>query len=249
MSEEGFLSRWSRRKRAIEAGRPVGEPEVVATPDLAPPATPPAPEEPPFDITTLPAIDSLTAASDFTAFLRKEVPGALQRAALRRAWSLDPAIRDFVGPADYAWDYNAPDGVPGASLDLVGDLRERLAQVFGPEPAAEDVAPGGAVRGLPEGARVDVVPEGARVDVVPEGAADDHAPERERADVEPQGAEPDAAPRDIALDSARAADSLLPVPPLPAPDAATMLPPALLAETPAPEAGPPSRRHGSALPS
>jgi hypothetical protein len=244
MSEEGFLSRWSRRKRAIEAGRPVAEPEAAATPEVVPPAAPAEPEAPPFDITTLPAIDSLTAASDFTAFLRKEVPVALQRAALRRAWSLDPAIRDFVGPADYAWDYNAPDGVPGASLDLVGDLRERLAQVFGPEPAAEGDGPGGAVGGLQQGARVDVVPEGARVDVVPEGARDDDAPERDLAEVAQQGAEPDAAPRD----SVRAADSPRPVPPLPAP-AATMLPPALLAEAPAPEAGPPSRRHGSALPS
>jgi hypothetical protein len=136
MSEEGFLSRWSRRKRAAEAGVPVADPVAEAPPVAVAPAEPPVPEEPPFDITTLPSIDSLTIASDFTAFLRKEVPAALQRAALRRAWSLDPAIRDFVGPADYAWDYNAPDGVPGASLELVGDVREMLAQLFGPEPAA-----------------------------------------------------------------------------------------------------------------
>jgi hypothetical protein len=240
MSEEGFLSRWSRRKRAIEAGRPVTEPQAEATPEVPPPAPLPAPEEPPFDITTLPTIDSLTAASDFTAFLRKEVPAALQRAALRRAWSLDPAIRDFVGPADYAWDYNAPDGVPGASLDLVGDLRERLAQVFGPEPAAEGDAPRGAAGGLPEGVRGDVAPEGARDEGAPEGAR-----ESDRA----EGAGPDVAPRDIAQTSAPAADSPPPVAPLRAPDAATMLPPARLAEAPAPEAAPPARRHGSALPS
>ena len=23
-------------------------------------------------------------------------------------WRLDPAIRDFVGPSDYAWDFNSP---------------------------------------------------------------------------------------------------------------------------------------------
>jgi hypothetical protein len=249
VSEEGFLSRWSRRKRAIEAGRPVTEPQAEATPEVPPPAPPPAPEEPPFDITTLPTIDSLTAASDFTAFLRREVPAALQRAALRRAWSLDPAIRDFVGPADYAWDYNAPDGVPGASLDLVGDLRERLAQAFGPEPAAEGGAPGGAGGGLPEGVRGDVAPEGARDGGVPEGARDDGAPEGARESDRAGGAGPDAAPPDIAQTSARAADSPPPVAPLRAPGAATMLPPARLAEAPAPEAAPPSRRHGSALPS
>jgi hypothetical protein len=259
MSEEGFLSRWSRRKRAIEAGRPVAEPEAAATPVVGPEATPPEPEQPTFDITTLPPIDSLTVASDFTAFLRKEVPAALQRAALRRAWSLDPAIRDFVGPADYAWDYNAPDGVPGASLDLVGDVREMLAQVFGPEPAAEGDGPGGAVGGLPvdvapEGARDESVPEGARDESVPEGARDEGVPEGARDEGAPdpgrsEGADPDVVTRDGAQDFARAADTPPPVPPLPAPNAATMLPPALLAKTPAPAAARPSRRHGSALPS
>lgn len=136
MSEEGFLSRWSRRKRAAEAGLPEPQP-LPAAPDTVPAAAPPA-EEPPFDITTLPPVDSLTIESDFAAFLRKEVPEALKRAALQKAWTLDPAIRDFIGPADYAWDYNAPDGVPGASLDLGGNIRELLAQAFG---AGEEPAP------------------------------------------------------------------------------------------------------------
>jgi hypothetical protein len=135
MSDEGFLSRWSRRKRAADAGSPPdqGAPRVVPAAPVPVPA-----EEAPFDIATLPPVESLTLESDITAFLRKEVPAALQRAALRKAWTLDPAIRDFVGPADYAWDYNAPDGVPGASLNLTGDLREMLAQAFGPEPSEEE---------------------------------------------------------------------------------------------------------------
>jgi hypothetical protein len=137
MSDEGFLSRWSRRKRAAGAGMTPGE----GAPQAVPAAPAPVPvEEPPFDIATLPPVESLTLESDITAFLRKEVPAALQRAALRKAWTLDPAIRDFVGPADYAWDYNAPDGVPGASLNLTGDLREMLAQAFGPEPAEDEAA-------------------------------------------------------------------------------------------------------------
>ena len=86
-----------------------------------------------FDPASLPPVESLTAESDFTAFLRKEVPEALKRAALRKAWALDPAIRDFVGPADYAWDYNAPDGVPGFALELGGDVRKLLAQAIGLE--------------------------------------------------------------------------------------------------------------------
>ena len=51
----------------------------------------------PFDIASLPPIESIDADTDVTAFLRPGVPPDLTRAALRRAWSTDPAIRDFVG--------------------------------------------------------------------------------------------------------------------------------------------------------
>jgi hypothetical protein len=128
MSEEGFLGRWSRRKR--EAARALPEPEAEAPP---PPAEAPPEPAPPaeFDPACLPPIESLTEASDFAAFLRAEVPAALRQAALRRAWTLDPTIRDFVGPADYAWDYNAPDGVPGFAHTLGGDVKRLLAQAIG----------------------------------------------------------------------------------------------------------------------
>jgi Protein of unknown function (DUF3306) len=136
---EGFLSRWSRRKRAGEKAPP--------SPPAAPP-TPPGPETPPsFDPASLPPLESLTAESDFTAFLREEVPAALRRAALRRAWTLDPAIRDFVGPADYAWDFNAPDGgMPGFSPELEGDVKRLIAQAIGLEEAPAEEKPDEAPR-------------------------------------------------------------------------------------------------------
>lgn len=153
---DGFFSRWSRRKRAA-ARRPaaapeVAVPEVVAPQEAAPAilvpgtegavAAPEAAAMPVFDPASLPAPESLTASSDITGFLRAEVPAALRRAALRRVWTLDPGIRDFVGPADYAWDYNAPDGVPGFSLDLGDDAKKLLAQAMGwqPEAGPEDEA-------------------------------------------------------------------------------------------------------------
>jgi hypothetical protein len=43
------------------------------------------------------AIDPIGPAMDLAAFLKPGVPAELTRAALRRAWSSDPAIRDFVG--------------------------------------------------------------------------------------------------------------------------------------------------------
>lgn len=120
---DGFFSRWSRLKRG---DAPAPAPAVVD----AVPAVEAAPE-PEFDISTLPDLETATAETDFTAFLQKGVPEFLKKQALRRAWSLDPGIRDFVGPADYAWDFNAVDGVPGFSLTLDGDLPRLLAQAMG----------------------------------------------------------------------------------------------------------------------
>jgi hypothetical protein len=137
---EGFLSRWSRRKRAA-VSTPPPAPE---TPAEAPPAE--ALEE--FDPASLPPIESLTAESDIAAFLRPQVPAALRTAALRRAWTLDPAIRDYVGPADYAWDYNAADGMAGFSLELGGDVKRLLAQAIGL--VEEEDKPPGAPKEAPE---------------------------------------------------------------------------------------------------
>ena len=133
MSEEEFLSRWSRRKRESRA-----EPAKPAEAQLAPPAATEKAESE-FDLSSLPSIDDINAAIDITAFLSKNVPQELSRAALRRAWASDPAIRDFVGLAENAWDFNDPNAMPGfgpldcsseelaALVDrVVGGVREAL---------------------------------------------------------------------------------------------------------------------------
>jgi hypothetical protein len=66
-----------------------------------------------FDPTSLPSIEAITADTDVVAFLQANVPKELTRAALRRAWATDPAIRDFIGVAENQWDFNDPDGIPG----------------------------------------------------------------------------------------------------------------------------------------
>lgn len=111
MTEEEFLARWSRRKRAsksdappADAAKPAGEASVPS---------PGAEAEPDVDLGNLPPIDAITAATDVTAFLRKGVPQELMHMALRRAWSADPAIRDFIGLAENAWDFNDPKAMPG----------------------------------------------------------------------------------------------------------------------------------------
>jgi hypothetical protein len=97
----------------------------------------------PVDLSTLPPIDELTIGSDLAPFLRPGIPSALRAAALRRMWSLDPEIRDFIGCVEYQWDFNTPGGLPaGFASELGGDLKKLLAQAIGepqdkPEPGAE----------------------------------------------------------------------------------------------------------------
>jgi hypothetical protein len=73
----------------------------------------------PFDVASLPAIDSIGAGSDIRAFLEVGVPADLTRAALRRVWLTDPTIRNFVGLSENSWDFNAPGAIPGfGSIDI-----------------------------------------------------------------------------------------------------------------------------------
>src|SRR5262245_29007691 len=99
MSDEQFLARWSRRKHEAKAGHAEPVPEEAAEAHGSVPSGGEAAEQVPLeaDLSNLPPIESIDAATDVTAFLRKGIPQELSRAALRRAWSADPAIRDFVG--------------------------------------------------------------------------------------------------------------------------------------------------------
>ena len=131
-----FLARWSERKLHPEkneaaGGEKKGAPEARA---VDRPAEKGAKAEPEFDITQLPSLESIAANSDIRAFLQKGVPSHLRHAALRRAWSADPAIRDFVGLSENSWDFNQPDSLPGFGPLNVADVRRLAAQYFGDAP-------------------------------------------------------------------------------------------------------------------
>jgi hypothetical protein len=146
---EHFIARWSRRKHqaANEADEATASstsarstPEaarVVRTADAAGKASAdqPAqagPPQPAFDLTRLPSLDTIAAGTDLRAFLAPGVPADLTRAALRRAWAADPAIRDFVGLAEYDWDFNTPGAAPGfGPLEMTEDLRQALTDMMG----------------------------------------------------------------------------------------------------------------------
>jgi hypothetical protein len=133
--KEDFLNRWSRRKRLAE------EPGQTAEPPAAELSTGPTSgveksekiQEAEFDLSTLPSLDSIAPGTDMSVFLQKGVPLELTRAALRRAWSADPTIRDFIGLAENAWDFNDPTAMHGfGPLDQSPEeVRQMLAQVMG----------------------------------------------------------------------------------------------------------------------
>ena len=146
-NDADFLARWSRRKHDAATDK-VKQAKQIETSNSTASATGPAPLEPsgnvlPFDPASLPAIESVGAESNIRAFLETGVPVDLARAALRRVWSLDPVIRDFVGLSENSWDFNAPgamagfgpiDGEEGGRLltRLLGEPNTRAAALHPP---------------------------------------------------------------------------------------------------------------------
>jgi hypothetical protein len=142
---ESFAARWSRRKRvaakeqeeAASAQPPPQSVEAAPGGDTSGDAQAASdrtdkPSEAPFDPKSLPPIDSITAGSDIKAFLQAGVPKDLAQAALRRAWTADPAIRDFIGLAENQWDFTDPSAMPGfGPLYATDDVRQLLAQAMG----------------------------------------------------------------------------------------------------------------------
>jgi hypothetical protein len=136
---ENFVSRWSRLKHESESSRKrqtelreraapsstavtssANEDEAAGTETRATPI---------FDPTGLPSLDSITAGTDISRFLRSGVPAELTVAALRRAWVSDPVIRDFIGIAENQWDFTNPTTIPGfGPLHETGDKLSLIAQ-------------------------------------------------------------------------------------------------------------------------
>jgi hypothetical protein len=145
---ENFLKRWSQRKLA-ERERSKDE---YATNQHPPVEHDASAAEPPrndgmveasdetFDLADLPPIDSIATNTDVTAFLRSGVPPDLTRAALRRAWTSDPAIRDFVGLVENGWDFNDPSAMAGFGTITADEVARLASKIIG-EPMKANSAP------------------------------------------------------------------------------------------------------------
>ena len=138
--DEGFLGRWSRRKRQVA--------EADARPEaLAPPAELPAEvseasaetQQPEPEMVEPPSLDLIDKDFQLAPWLKQNVPEAWKLAAMRRAWENDPAIAGFENPArDYALDWNTPGGAPGyGPLTESDDVAEMVRGIFGDTPSPE----------------------------------------------------------------------------------------------------------------
>src|SRR6516165_2783730 len=145
---ENFLTRWSSRKLANRT------PSARQDAEHAPRDTNGAIENgavaktgkdddakdtQPFDVAELPPLDSIGAETDIAAFLHRDVPPELTRAALRRAWISDPAIKNFVGLVENGWDFNDASAMSGfgpISAEEVARLAGKVIAAL-PEPAPQ----------------------------------------------------------------------------------------------------------------
>ncbi len=194
--DEGPLSRWSRRKAETREKQDAAKERGGAMPPLQEePAELPAQAEPdggeagpgeaaPPD---LPDIESLTADSDFTVFMRDGVPEHLRKLALRKLWRSDPVLANVDGLVDYGEDFTD-------AADVVKNMKTayRVGKGYAPDEPEEPDAAREAESGQED------VAESPEVDVAEAPAADrpvagEDGPEVEDGDAEaiPQPKEPD----------------------------------------------------------
>ena len=142
MSDEGFLSRWSRRKVEVKQGAVTEDrprPEPIAQPEIATPAGSPitgdtptslapagrgiegegaAPTEPVEEATPPPTLEDvahLTPSSDYTPFLTRNVDESVKRAALKKLFT-DPHFNVMDGLDTYIDDYSKFEPIPESML-------------------------------------------------------------------------------------------------------------------------------------
>lgn len=149
VEEKGFLARWSRRKLEQaeadddEVAAEAGLSDEVVDPEQIDDGSDEEPED--FDPETLPPevrdidIATLDYNSDFTVFMRNDVPKWLRRKALRKLWRSNPVLANLDGLNDYDEDYtDAAMVVPDVKTAWRVGRGYLLDDLPAEEPAAED---------------------------------------------------------------------------------------------------------------
>ena len=181
--DEGFLSRWSRRKAQGRAGAEV-EPAPPANPDplpatassAAPVAAPESPPtisggaEPPPPLPTMDDVAALTRESDYARFVMPGVGDDVKSAAMKKLFS-DPHFNVMDGLDTYIDDYNKPDPIPLAMLRQMN--QSKFLRLFDDD-EQRDAEPDDNRRIEPMQAPAHVLPPETAADAAPEPIADDH---------------------------------------------------------------------------
>ncbi|BAL22418.1 DUF3306 domain-containing protein [Azoarcus sp. KH32C] len=129
-----FLERWSRLKRQGEA-----EPAPVAPSPAPAVSAADAVASPEGSDAVLPPVESLDLASDFSAFLKKEVSESLRRAALRKLFN-DPHFNRMDGLDIYIDDYSVSDPIPPEMMQRLRQFDSFLRDERDSEAGADAVA-------------------------------------------------------------------------------------------------------------
>lgn len=205
-TEAGFLARWSRRKRLGEDQAAAEDPDEATRAAITEAeAEARAAERTAVELeeaanrTAAEEIDlaAMAYGDDFSAFLKRGVPEALKRDALRKFFKSDPLLANLDGLNDYDEDFNNPahmvyrssrDAIRGF-LDDAGALIEKvsdgLAEATGegadgavPSEAIAETAPEAEVPEVPpneevaNGAEAPLAMEAATVETPAETVAD-----------------------------------------------------------------------------
>ncbi|MEX0605606.1 MAG: DUF3306 domain-containing protein [Marinobacter sp.] len=178
---ESRLQRWSRKKT-----------EASKEPELSPPSSvepEPSPEERELAINealpehevlekyNLPNPDAIELGTDFTGFMRKEIPELLRRRALRSLWKSNPVLAVLDGLNDYDEDFT-----DAASAGNVVKTLYKVGQGFDRTPKADEEV-GDQIQEQQEPAEASEISTPAGVDAaVTENAPDSVA---EKSELEP----------------------------------------------------------------
>ncbi len=182
--DEGFLSRWSRRKAQLRTGvedepAPAAPPVVSVQSTASLPVAPAAPEvaaPPVAEAPPLPTMDdvaALTRESDYSRFVTPGLDDGVKSAAMKKLFS-DPHFNVMDGLDTYIDDYNKPDPIPLAMLRQMN--QSKFLRLFDDE-AEDDNLSTRASAALPA---AETAPESTPAatpaePTPPEPIADDHA--------------------------------------------------------------------------
>ena len=151
-SNTGFIGRWSQRKQDIRAGKPLAEPEIASKPvvltkvsDKADKASDIAvvEEKPEIPLPTMADVHELTAESDFSPFVAKNVSPEVRNSAMKKLFT-DPHYNVMDRLDIYIDDYSLPDPIPESMLRQM--VSAKFLNLFKAEEEAEAAAEKAALK-------------------------------------------------------------------------------------------------------